>query len=371
MSGFKELGIGEGYIKSLKELGIKTPTEIQKRTIPLLLSQETDVVAQAQTGSGKTAAFGLPLLESVDSNKKHVQAVILAPTRELAQQIGKQLFKFTKYLDRKIFSEVVYGGESIGIQIDKLRRPTQIIVGTPGRIIDLVNKKALDITKAKCLVLDEADEMLSRGFKDDIEKIFSFISKERKTWLFSATIPKQLEEVIADNLAKKAVRVQIERKKVINENIKHSYVRCEVDDKVKILISYIKAHQKERGVVFARTKEGTKKLAHILQTKNISCDAIHGDLLQKERDKALRKYKKDDFKVLIATDVAARGIDIDDIAYVVHFQLPEISENYVHRSGRTARAGKKGEAIALVADSERNQLDSLSSKYGIQFEEIK
>jgi ATP-dependent RNA helicase DeaD len=234
----------------------------------------------------------------------------------------------------------------------------------------LVNKKALDLSKAKCLVLDEADEMLSRGFKDDIEKIFSFIAKEHKTWLFSATIPKQLEDVISNNLTRKALRIQIERKNIINENIKHSYVRCEVDDKVKILISYIKAHKDERGVVFTRTREGTKKLTHILQTKKISCDAIHGDLLQKERDKALRQYKKDEFKVLIATDVAARGIDIDDIAYVIHFQLPEIPENYVHRSGRTARAGKKGEAISFVADSERNQLASLSSKYGIDFEEI-
>lgn len=370
MESFKDLGVGEGFIKSINELGIKNPTEIQVRTIPVLLSENTDIVAQAETGSGKTAAFGLPLLEQINCNKKYVQAVVLAPTRELAQQIEKQFFRFTKYIDRRIFSEVVFGGESISVQINKLKRPTQVIVGTPGRIIDLVNKKALDISKANCLVLDEADEMLSRGFKDDIEKIFSFVAKERKTWMFSATIPKQLEEVISNNLEEKAHRIQVERKKIVNENIKHSYVRCEVDDKVKILLRYIKAHVKERGVVFTRTREGAKKLAHILTTKNISSDTIHGDLLQKERDKALRKYRKDEFKVLIATDVAARGIDVDDIAYVIHFQLPEIPENYVHRSGRTARGGKKGESIAFVADSERNQLASLSSKYGIDFKEI-
>ena len=370
MKNFEELGISSGFVKGLTELNIVEPTDIQKKVIPVLLAGATDIVAQAQTGTGKTAAYGLPLLEQIDSNMSSVQGLILCPTRELAQQVAKQLFKFTKY-SAKIYTEAVYGGEYIDRQIASLQRPTQIVVATPGRLIDLVKRKAVDLGAVKTVVLDEADEMLSMGFKKELDEILSFLSAIENKWLFSATIPHGIQEIISKHLAEDAIRIEVSQDNIINKNISHQYVKCNDEDKLHVLQLFLKSEQENRGVIFCKTKAATQKLAKQLIEKNIATDAIHGDLLQKERDKVMRAFKKETLRVLVATDVAARGIDISGLAFVAHYQLPESDEYYTHRSGRTARAGKEGVSMCFANTSEVDILRHYEHTLGIKFRQVK
>lgn len=370
MKNFEALGINSGFVKGLAELNIIEPTDIQKRVIPILLAGATDIVAQAQTGTGKTAAYGLPLLAQMDPNMKSVQGLILCPTRELAKQVAKQLFKFTKYSD-KIFTEAVFGGEYIDIQIKSLRRPTQIIVATPGRLIDLVNRKAVDLSKIKTVILDEADEMLSLGFKKELDEILSFLPAVESTWLFSATMPRGIQEIISKHLSTDAKRIEVSRDNTVNKNISHQYMSCPDSEKLYELLQFLKSEQENRGVIFCKTKVAAKKLALQLIAKNIATNAIHGDLYQKERDKVMRAFKNENLRVLVATDVAARGIDISDLAFVAHYQLPESAEYYTHRSGRTARAGKKGISMCFANFSEVKILRDYERTLGIKFREVK
>lgn len=370
MKNFEELGISAGFVKGLAELNIVEPTDIQKKVIPALLAGATDIVAQAQTGTGKTAAYGLPLLEQMDPNNSSVQGLVLCPTRELGQQVAKQLFKFTKY-SAKIFIEAVYGGEQIDRQIAALQRPTQIIVATPGRLIDLVNRKAVDLSAVKTVILDEADEMLSMGFKKELDEILSFLPAIENKWLFSATIPNGIQEIISKHLAKDAQRIEVSRDSIVNKNISHQYVMCEDSEKLHALMMFLKSEHKNRGVIFCKTKSATQKLAKQLIAKNIATDAIHGDLLQKERDKVMRAFKNESLRVLVATDVAARGIDIADLTFVAHYQLPESDEYYTHRSGRTARAGKEGVSMCFVNTSEIKTLRNYERILGIKFHQVK
>ena len=370
MANFKSLGIKEDYIKGLEELKIKVPSEVQSEVIPLLMNNDTDLIAQAQTGTGKTAAFGLPLLHSIDPELKQIQVLILCPTRELGQQVAKQLFKYTKYT-AKIFTESVYGGEKIEIQINRLRRPTHIVVATPGRLIDLVRRKAIDIRKVKTVVLDEADEMLSMGFKKQLDEILTFVPHKINKWLFSATMPEGIKEIVNKHMSPEAYRVEISKSNVVNENIEHKYLVCADEDKLNILVEFLKSEGKNRGVIFCKTKAVTQKLAKQLIAKNIKTDAIHGDLKQIERDKVMRAFKNENLQILVATDLAARGIDIDSLAFVVHYQLPDKDEYYTHRSGRTARAGKQGVSIAFVASHEAKQIRHFEKILGIKFQEIK
>jgi len=370
LKNFEHLGISQGFVKGLAELNIITPTDIQQKVIPLLLGSTTDIVAQAQTGTGKTAAYGLPLLEQMDPNRSEVQGLILCPTRELGQQVAKQLFKFTKY-SAKIFTEAVYGGELIDRQIASLKRPTQIIVATPGRLIDLVKREAVDLSAVKTVILDEADEMLSMGFKKELDEILSFLPSVKNKWLFSATIPHGIQDIIGRHLSDDAHRVEVSRDSIVNKKIKHQYLVCEENQKLYILMQFLKSEHKNRGIIFCRTKAAAKILAKQLIAKNVATDAIHGDLLQKERDKVMRAFKNKTLQILVATDVAARGIDIEGLSFVVHYQLPESDEYYTHRSGRTARAGKEGVSMCLVNTSEVKTIRNYERTLGIGFKQVR
>lgn len=368
MTSFSSLGISETFLKALQENNITTPTPIQIQTIPFLLGKGTDLVAQAQTGTGKTAAFGLPLLEKADPANNAIQALILSPTRELCQQIAKQLFRFTKY-GPKIFVEAVYGGAPINDQIRNLQRPTHIVVATPGRLIDLLERKAISLEQVKTIVLDEADEMLSMGFKKELEQILSKTGNAKNTWLFSATMSPEINAIIKTYLAPDAHRVQIDKENIVNKDIQHSYILCE--NKLDVLIEVLKKQEDTRGVIFCRTKATAQTLAKQLISKNFAADAIHGDLLQKERDKVMRAFKNHNVQILIATDLAARGIDVENLAYVIHYQMPDQTEYYTHRSGRTARAGKKGFSLSLVANKELKQLKQIEAALKIVIQQEK
>jgi len=367
---FSELGISDALLKALNENNIITPTEIQVKAIPFLLEKGTDFVGQAQTGTGKTAAFGLPLLQAIDPDNNMVQALILSPTRELGQQIAKQLFRFTKYVPKKIFVEAVYGGAYIEEQIRALKRPTHIVVATPGRLLDLLDKKALDISNIKTIVLDEADEMLSMGFKKELDSILSQTNGKRSTWLFSATMPPEIKAIIKTYMSPAAFRIEADRLNVINKNIEHHYVICNPEEKKDILLHFLKTQGANRGIIFCRTKADAQALAQQLVDKNIAAAAIHGDLMQKERDKVMRAFKNKKLKILIATDLAARGIDIEKLSYVVHFHLPEQTQYYTHRSGRTARAGNNGLSLSFINHTELSDLKAIARDLGFLVKEI-
>jgi ATP-dependent RNA helicase DeaD len=370
MSTFLELGISTAYIKGLKELNIKQPTEIQEAVIPLLLKSKTDLIGLAQTGTGKTAAFGLPVLSYIDSNNQNVQALIIAPTRELVQQIKKQLFKFTKYLEDRIFVEGVYGGEKIDRQIKALTRTTHIVVATPGRLLDLIERGALDISEVRTLILDEADEMLSMGFKEDLSKILKYNTGKRHTWLFSATMPDAINQMIKTYMSPNAPKIEVNKNALVNENISHHFISTTIKDKLNIITRVLDKRPDERGVIFCRTKAGTKNLAEQLKKEGFAVDALEGDMQQKERDKVMRAFKNESLQVLISTDVSARGIDVNNLAFVLHHQLPEHLEYYTHRSGRTARAGKTGQSIALIIPGEMQKIIDTQKALGITFREI-
>jgi ATP-dependent RNA helicase DeaD len=369
LSKFEDLGVSKKFVKGLNDLNITIPTEIQNKVIPILISSNTDLVGQAQTGTGKTAAYGLPLLQKVDAGQKKIQGLILCPTRELGQQIAKQLFKFTKY-SAKIFTEAVYGGAPIERQLNALRRPTHIVVATPGRLIDLVKREAVDLSNVKTVILDEADEMLSMGFKAELDEILRYTSAAENKWLFSATMPQGIKQIVTDHLAANAIRIEVNEKNVVNKNIEHQYIVCEETDKLHSLVQFLKREGTNRGVIFCRTKVAAKKLSQQLTAKNIAVGAIHGDLLQKERDKVMRAFKNESVRLLVATDVAARGIDIEALSFVVHYQLPDKDEYYTHRSGRTARAGKKGISLSLITPFETKQIRFYEKSLHIAFNQV-
>ena len=351
-------------------MGIITPTKIQEASIPILSEGTIDFVGQAQTGTGKTAAFGLPLLSQVDPQKPEVQALILAPTRELGQQIAKQLFKFTKYTD-KIFTEAVYGGEKIDIQIGKLKRPTQIVVATPGRLVDLLQRKAVDISKIQTVVLDEADEMLSMGFKKDLTTILEATKGNRNVWLFSATIPQELNEIINKYVGKNVKRVSIDKADAVNTGIEHKFVLGDDNSKLDTLAYFLKSVGKQRGIIFTKTKATARTLSKQLAAKNYEVGLLEGDMLQKDRDKVMRAFKNKTLRILVSTDVAARGIDVANLGFVVHYQMPDQTEYYTHRSGRTARAGNTGTSLAIVNQYELKKLREIEKELGIKFTQVR
>jgi len=371
MTTFLELGINANYVKALKELSIINPSDVQKEVIPTLLETKTDFIGLAQTGTGKTAAFGLPILNTIDPSKTEVQGLIIAPTRELVQQIKKQLFKFTKYIPEKIFVEGVYGGEKIDKQIKSLSRPTHIVVATPGRLLDLLERKAVDIGNVKTLVLDEADEMLSMGFKEDLTKILAHNTADRNTWLFSATMPDEIKEIVETYMSDDVVKVEINKDVLVNKNISHHFINTKIKDKLHVISELLIKRSEERGLIFCRTKAGTRTLAKQLQDEGFSVGALEGDMQQKEREKVMRAFKKERIQVLVSTDVAARGIDVNNLTFVLHHQLPDSLDYYTHRSGRTARAGKTGQSIALLIPGEKKRMMDAEKALGITFEEMK
>lgn len=370
MKTFKQLGVSEDLIKGIEEKGIHEPTEIQEISIPHLLQHRGDFVGQAQTGTGKTAAYGLPLLQGIDPGDKRVQALILAPTRELAKQIAKQLFHYTKY-SAKIFVEAVAGGEKIDPQVKALSRPTHVVVATPGRLIDLLKMKALDLSAIRTLILDEADEMLSMGFRDDLDTILDFTKGARDTWLFSATMPSGVKRIVETYLSPTAKRVQVDRKNPVNKNIEHWYAVCKIEEKPDEIARFIRAQGEERGVVFCRSRAGAQNLARELEERGLVVGVLQGELSQKDRDKVMRGFRKERCEVLVSTDVSARGIDVEGLGFVVHHQLPDQTEYYTHRSGRTARAGRSGISMAFITRGDLKRLKEMEQELSIRFREIR
>ena len=276
----------------------------------------------------------------------------------------------TKYLNDKIFVEAVYGGEKIDRQINNLKRTTHIIVATPGRLVDLIERGDVQLNNLKTLVLDEADEMLSMGFKQELNRILKYTGKSKKTWLFSATMPEEILQIIKKYMSPKAIKIEVNKNSLVNANITHQFVKTSIKEKVNIIIDYLESHQNERGIIFCRTKRGTQNLTAELKEEGFSVGALEGDMQQKERDKVMRAFKNKSLQILISTDVSARGIDVSNLAFVIHHQLPEQNDYYTHRSGRTARAGKRGFSIALILPHEMQKVLELEEKLGIKFREI-
>ncbi|MEO1385315.1 MAG: DEAD/DEAH box helicase, partial [Bacteroidota bacterium] len=329
---------------------------------------DQDFIGLAQTGTGKTAAFGLPLLERIDPNAKHTQALILAPTRELGQQIAQQLGHFSKYLDR-LNVLAVYGGANIMTQINALKRPQHVIIATPGRLIDLIKRKAVRLDRLEYLILDEADEMLTMGFKEEVDRILSYTPEERNIWLFSATMSADITRIVRTYM-ENPFEVKLNTRNEVNANISHQFAVVRRSDKLEALVRFLDVNPEMRGVVFCRTKRDTQNLAEDLLKKDYKADALHGDLSQHQRDRVMGRFKNHELQVLIATDVAARGIDVNDLTHVFHFSLPDDLSYYTHRSGRTARAGKKGTSIAFVNGREKYRVGHISKSLGISFEQV-
>jgi len=351
-SAFEPLGLFPQLIKAVNDLGFTTPTPIQSEVIPLLLSGQ-DVIGQAQTGTGKTAAFALPLLQSLDPDRDMVQALILAPTRELALQVSQAIEDYARYQDVRVLT--VYGGQPYRFQIRELKRGVDIVVGTPGRILDLLEKSALDLAAVYNLVLDEADEMLSMGFIEDIEKILAAIPSERQTALFSATIPVAIQNLAARYMQKPRT-VKIEGKQRTVEAIEQRYYLVNNFDKPEALTRLFEMEAITSALVFTRTREATGLLANELTVRGYPAEALNGDLSQEAREHVLERFRENKITVLVATDVAARGLDIEHISHVFNYDLPQFSELYVHRVGRTGRAGKRGVAISLITPQDMPNL---------------
>ena len=355
-------------MKAVEDLGFESPTDIQRQAIPMLLSDDRDFIGLAQTGTGKTAAFGLPLLERIDPDVALTQALILAPTRELGQQIAEQLHLFSKYME-KVNVLAVYGGASITAQMKALKKPQHIIIATPGRLIDLMKRKAVKLHDLGYLVLDEADEMLNMGFKEELDEILKQTPEEKMTWLFSATMPKEIKRIVK-NYMDNPFEVRIDTKNEVNVNIEHQYVTVKRDNKLAALARFLEVEKDMRCLVFCRTKMDTQNLSDDLQRMGYKVDAIHGDLSQAQRDRVMKKFKSHALEILIATDVAARGIDVNDLTHVFHYTLPDDASYYTHRSGRTARAGKKGISVAFISGRECHRVKRLERDLGITFTKV-
>jgi len=366
---FKELGLNQDLLKAVEAMGFETPSEIQQKAIPQLLESEKDLVGLAQTGTGKTAAFGLPMIQGIETDYKAIQGLILCPTRELCLQIAKELTSYSKYSDG-VNVVAVYGGASISDQIRQIKRGANIIVGTPGRTIDLMQRKVLKFDTVSTVVLDEADEMLNMGFKEDINQILEGTPPFKKTWLFSATMPKEVER-IAKNYMEDPIKITVGTKNSSAANIDHKYCLVAGRDQYNALRRFADFTPGMFGIVFCRTRRETKEIAERLMTDGYNADALHGDLSQQQRDSVMNKFRNRALQILVATDVAARGIDVNDVTHVFHIDLPDEIESYTHRSGRTARAGKHGESIALVSPGKSGRIKSVEKIIGKKLELVK
>ena len=362
---FSGFSLKKEIIKAIKELGFDSPTPIQQRVIPFLDSSNQDLIASAQTGTGKTAAFGLPILNQINTDSPNVQNLILCPTRELCVQITSDLRNYSKYLNR-VDILAVYGGARIEKQIKALKKGPQIVVGTPGRTKDLIKRKKLFVNKINRLILDEADEMLSMGFKEDLESIIHATSKDKQILLFSATMTKKVNEV-KNKYMNNPSDIIAKRAKQLLGNIQHVFYMVQAKNRYEVVKRIADMNPDIYGIVFCRTRRETKEIAHKLMNDNYNADTIHGDLSQAERDDVMRRFRTRKLQILVATDVAARGIDVDDLTHVVNYNLPDDDEIYVHRSGRTGRAGKKGVSIVIIHSRETRKLKNIERVSGISF----
>jgi len=365
MNKFEALGIEPNIVKAITEIGFETPTPIQEQAIPVLLKEEKDLVGLAQTGTGKTAAFGLPLVQTVDFNSRNTQALILCPTRELCLQITKDLQSFCKYIPGANIV-AIYGGASIVNQLRDVKRGAQIVVGTPGRMVDMINRKGVTLKTVIRVVLDEADEMLNMGFKEDLDMILSETPEEKCTWLFSATMPREVETISRKYMAD-PFQITVGKRNEGNVNIEHVYYVVQSRDRYASLKRIVDYYPDIFGIIFCRTKAETQEVAEKLIRDGYNADALHGDLSQAQRDQVMKRYRSHTLQVLVATDVAARGIDVDDVTHVINYNLPDEIENYTHRSGRTARAGKTGISIVILNIREVGKIKMLEKIIGKKF----
>ena len=365
MNPFIQLGIRHDIVNAISELGFENPTPIQEQSIPVLLTGSNDFVGLAQTGTGKTAAFGLPLLELLDFEANHPQALVLCPTRELCLQITNDLKNYAKNM-RNVHVVAVYGGASISDQLHQIRRGVQIVVATPGRMLDIINRKAIDFSGVNYVVLDEADEMLNMGFQEDIDNILSTTPDDKKTWLFSATMPAEVRR-IAKKYMTDPYELTMGTKNTGNENIEHEYYVVRARDKYAAFKRIVDFNPEIFGIVFCRTKIETQEIAEALIKDGYNADSLHGDLSQQQRDKVMKRYRERSLQLLIATDVAARGIDVNDVTHVINYSLPDEIENYTHRSGRTARAGKTGVSISIINAKEFGKIRQIEKVIGKRF----
>ncbi len=361
---FEKLGISQEVLTAIEELGFQVPTPIQEKAIPLLLSQDRDLVGLAQTGTGKTAAFGLPIIDQVDLSNRGVQALVLAPTRELALQIEKDLIAFSKY--RKGLSIVpVYGGSNIRTQITAIKKGAHIVVGTPGRVCDLIRRGALRFNASlRWFILDEADEMLKMGFKDEMDQVREALPEDRQTLLFSATM---LQDLVSNYLVD-PIEISVARKNIGASTVSHIYHMVHASDKYEALKRICDVNPSIYGIVFCRTRRDTKAIAEKLMHDGYNADAIHGDLSQEQREYVMNRFRSRNIQILVATDVAARGLDVDDLTHVIHYALPDDPDTYIHRSGRTGRAGKAGASVAIIHMREQQKIRSLQKMVGKEIE---
>ena len=363
---FNQMGLSPGVLRAVEDLGYEIPTPVQEQTIPALLEQSRDIVAYAQTGTGKTAAFGLPVVQQVDCSTPLTQALVLCPTRELCMQITRDLSGFAKYLP-SLQILPVYGGASIGEQIRKLERGAQVVVATPGRAVDLIRRKKLDLSHVRWLVLDEADEMLSMGFKDDLDFILAATPPARQTLLFSATMPPEMV-AIANKYMTHPLEISVGKKNTGAENVAHEYFMVHAKDRYEALKRIADLHPRIYGIVFCRTRAETREVADNLIRDGYNADALHGDLSQEQRDIVMNRFRNRHLQLLVATDVAARGLDVNDLSHVINYNLPDDPEVYIHRSGRTGRAGKKGTAYSILHLREKGKLRDVERMLGRKIE---
>ena len=365
MTTFESLGLQEPILKGIQDLGFVAPTPIQEKAIPVLLSGDRDFVGLAQTGTGKTAAFGLPLLQQLDIKRRQPQGLILCPTRELCLQITNDLKNFSKYLgDLSVVA--VYGGASIVQQLRELKRGAHVVVATPGRLLDIIERGAVNFDQVRYAVLDEADEMLNMGFQEDINNILSKTPQSKTTWLFSATMPQEVRR-IAQNYMTNPFELTVGNKNSGNANIEHEYYVVRPREKYAALKRIVDYNPEIFGIIFTRTKIESQEIAESLIRDGYNADALHGDLTQQQRDKVMKRFRERSIQVLVATDVAARGIDVDNVTHVINYELPDDVENYTHRSGRTARAGKSGISIAIITGRDVGKIRQIERVIGKKF----
>ncbi len=357
MNTFQSLGLNEALLKAIEDMGFKTPSEVQEKTIPLLLEQETDVVSLAQTGTGKTAAFGFPMLQKIDEKSRKTQGLILSPTRELCLQITQEVKNYAKYI-KGVNVVAIYGGASITDQAKNVKKGAQILVATPGRMQDMIRRRMVNLSDVEYCVLDEADEMLNMGFYEDITAILSNTPDDKSTWLFSATMPKEVS-VIAKKFMHNPEEITVGSKNAGTKNVSHEYYMVSGRDRYPALKRLADAHPDIFSVIFCRTKRDTQRVAEKLIEDGYNAGALHGDLSQNQRDIVMKQFRNKQIQMLVATDVAARGIDVDNITHVINYQLPDEIETYTHRSGRTGRAGNKGVSMIIVTQSESRKIRSI------------
>ena len=359
---FSDLGLSQNILKAITDLGFTTPMPIQELSIPILLEKDTDFVGLAQTGTGKTAAFGLPLLEKIDESQRVVQALILCPTRELCMQITKDLRNYAKYMP-DVMIVPVYGGASIEVQFKELARKPQIIVATPGRLQDMIRRNRVDFTNVRTMVLDEADEMLNMGFQEEVDAILEYMPKEKHTYLFSATMPKEVEAILNKYMTEPQ-RVSVGQRNSGTVNVDHRYYMMAAKDRYSVLKRLIDYTPSIYGIIFCRTKLETQEVADSLLQDGYNAAALHGDLSQSLRDNVMNNFRKKLLQLLVATDVAARGIDVSDLTHIINYNLPDDIETYVHRSGRTGRADKRGVCISLINLREKGKVKRIEKILG-------